>query len=133
MGAVHGGVWQSHDDGSMWMPLFDDQPTQSMGAIAVAPSNPEIVYVASGEGLQRPDLSVGDGIYKSTDAGKAWTHLGLREGQQIPALAVDPRNPDRLFSAGLGHAYGANSERGIFRSNDRGATWGKVLFKEENN
>ncbi|PYV67686.1 MAG: glycoside hydrolase, partial [Acidobacteria bacterium] len=132
MGAVDGGVWKSDDYGRTWNPIFDDQPTQSIGAIAVAPSNPNLIYVASGEGLQRPDLSVGDGIYKSKDAGKTWTHLGLREGQQIPALAVDPRNPDRLFAAVLGHAYGANSERGIFRSNDGGATWEKVLFKDEN-
>ncbi len=132
MGAVNGGVWKSDDYGRTWNPIFDQQPTQSIGAIAVAPSNSDIVYVASGEGLQRPDLSIGDGIYKSNDAGKTWTHLGLREGQQIPALAIDPRNPDRLFAAVLGHPYGANPERGIFRSTDGGATWAKVLYKDEN-
>ena len=104
--------------------------SESIGAIAVAPSNPDIVYVATGEGLQRPDLSVGDGIYKSTDAGKTWKHLGLSDGQQIPALAIDPRNPDKLFAAVLGHPYGSNPERGIFRSIDGGATWEKVLFKD---
>ena len=107
-------------------------PRSRSGAIAVAPSNPQIIYVASGEGLQRPDLSVGDGIYKSTDSGKTWKHLGLRDGQQIPALAIDPRDPNRLFAAVLGHPYGANPERGIFRSTDGGATWEKVLFKDEN-
>jgi photosystem II stability/assembly factor-like uncharacterized protein len=132
MGVVNGGVWKSDDYGRTWNPIFDDQPTQSIGAIAVAPSNPNIVYVGTGEGLQRPDLSVGDGIYKSTDAGKTWRHLGLRDGQQIPALAVDPRNPDRLFAAVLGHPYGANPERGIFRSEDGGASWQKVLYKAEN-
>jgi photosystem II stability/assembly factor-like uncharacterized protein len=132
IGAVNGGVWKSDDYGRTWNPIFDAQPTQSVGAIAVAPSNPEIIYVASGEGLQRPDLSVGDGIYKSTDAGKTWTRLGLRDGQQIPALAVDPRDPNRLFAAVLGHPYGPNQERGIFRSNDGGATWEKVLYKDEN-
>src|SRR5881394_1143090 len=132
MGAVNGGVWRSDDFGRTWNPIFDDQPTQSIGAIAVAPSNPDIVYLACGEGLQRPDLSVGDGIYKSTDAGKTWTHLGLREGQQIPALAIDPHNPDRLFAAVLGHPFGANPERGIFRSTDGGATWEKVLYQNEN-
>ncbi len=132
MGAVDGGVWKSDDYGRTWNPIFDQQPTQSIGAIAVAPSNPKIIYVASGEGLQRPDLSVGDGIYKSTDAGATWTHLGLREGQQIPALAVDPHNPNRLFAAVLGHPYGANPERGIFRSADGGTTWQKVLYKDEN-
>ena len=129
---VNGGVWKSDDYGRTWNPIFDDQPTQSIGAIAVAPSDPNIVYVASGEGLQRPDLSVGDGIYKSTDAGKTWTHLGLRDGQQIPALAIDPRDPNRLFAAVLGHPYGPNEERGIFRSTDGGATWQKVLYKDEN-
>ena len=107
IGAVNGGVWKSDDYGRTWNPIFDDQPTQSIGAIAVAPSDPNIVYVASGEGLHRPDLSVGDGIYKSTDAGKTWTHLGLRNGQQIPALAVDPRNPNKLFAAILGRPYDA--------------------------
>jgi photosystem II stability/assembly factor-like uncharacterized protein len=132
VGAVNGGVWKSDDYGRTWNPIFDSQPTQSIGAIAVAASNPEIVYAASGEGLQRPDLSVGDGIYKSTDAGKTWTHLGLRDGQQIPALAVDPRDPNRVFAAVLGHPYGANPERGIFRSTDGGVTWEKVLYKDEN-
>ncbi len=129
---VNGGVWKSTDYGRIWNPIFDDQDTQSVGAIAVAPSDPNIVYVASGEGLQRPDLSVGDGIYKSTDAGKTWTHLGLRDGQQIPALAIDPRDPNKVFAAVLGHPYGANEERGIFRSTDGGETWQKVLYKDEN-
>jgi photosystem II stability/assembly factor-like uncharacterized protein len=95
VGQVNGGVWKSDDYGRTWLPIFDDQPTQSIGAIAVAPSDPNIVYVASGEGLQRPDLSAGDGIYRSNDAGHTWTHLGLRDGQQIPALAIDPRNPNQ--------------------------------------
>src|SRR5205809_2665101 len=132
IGVNNGGVWKTTDYGLTWTPIFDDQPTQSIGAIAVAPSDPNVVYVASGEGLQRPDLSVGDGIYKSTDAGKTWMHLGLRDGQQIPALAVDPRNPDRLFAAVLGHPYGANTERGIFLSEDGGMSWKKVLYKDEN-
>src|SRR5438874_2068777 len=129
---VNGGVWKTDDYGRTWTPIFDDQPTGSIGCIAVAASDANIVYVASGEGLQRPDLSVGDGIYKSTDAGKTWRHLGLREGQQIPALAIDPHNPDRLFAAVLGPHYSANPERGIFRSTDGGATWEKVLYKDEN-
>lgn len=132
VGAVDGGVWKSDDYGRTWNPIFEDQPSQSIGAIAVAPKDPETIYVASGEGLQRPDLSVGDGIYKSTDAGKTWTHLGLRDGQQIPALAVDPRDPNRLFAGVLGHPYGPNPERGIFRSTDGGVTWQKVLYKDEN-
>ena len=132
IGQVDGGVWKSDDYGRTWRPIFDHEPTQSIGAIAVAPSNPKVMYVASGEGLHRPDLSVGDGIYRSEDAGKTWVHLGLREGEQIPALAVDPHDPNRLFAAVLGHPYGPNAERGIFRSTDGGKTWTKVLYKDEN-
>ena len=132
IGAVNGGVWKSDDYGRTWTPIFDQQPSQSIGAIAVAPSDSNIIYVASGEGLNRPDLSVGNGIYKSTDAGKTWTHLGLRDGQQIPAMVVDPRDPNKLFVAVLGHPYGPNEERGIFRSTDGGNTWQKVLYKDEN-
>jgi photosystem II stability/assembly factor-like uncharacterized protein len=132
VGQGDGGVWKSDDYGRTWNPIFEDQPSQSIGAIAVAPSDPNIVYAASGEGLQRPDLSVGDGIYRSADAGKTWTHLGLRDGQQIPALAVDPRNPNRVFAAVLGHPYGSNEERGIFLSIDGGQTWKKSLYKDQN-
>ncbi len=113
VGVVNGGVWKTSDFGRTWRPIFDDQPTGSIGAIAVAPSNPGIIYVGSGEGLQRPDLSTGDGIYKSTDAGETWTHLGLRDGQQIPQIIVDPRDPNRLFVAVLGHPYGPNEERPV--------------------
>ena len=132
MGAVNGGVWKTDDYGRTWNPIFDDAPTQSVGAIAVAPSDPNIVYVGSGEGLHRPDLSIGNGIYKSTDAGVTWTHLGIVDSQQIPALAVDPRDPNRVFAAVLGHPYGPSEERGIYRSTDGGQTWQKVLFKDEN-
>ena len=132
IGQVNGGVWRSTDYGRTWEPIFDGQPTQSIGAIAVAPSNANVIYVASGEGLHRPDLSVGDGIYKSVNAGKTWQHLGLRDGQQIPALAIDPRDPNRLYAAVLGHPYGPNEERGIFRSIDGGESWKKVLYKDAN-
>ncbi len=132
VGQVNGGVWKSDDYGRIWNPIFDDQPTQSIGAIAVAPSDPNIVYVGSGEGLHRPDLSVGNGIYKSTDAGKTWKHLGLDDAQQIPALAVDPRDPTRVFAAVLGHPYGPSEERGIYRSTDGGQNWQKVISKDEN-
>ena len=132
IGVNNGGVWKSIDYGRVWTPIFDDQPTGSIGAIAVAPSDPNIIYAGSGEGLQRPDLSTGDGIYRSADAGKTWQHLGLRDGQQIPAIAVDPRDPNRLFVAVLGHPYGPNPERGIFRSTDGGKTFDRVLYKNEN-
>jgi photosystem II stability/assembly factor-like uncharacterized protein len=132
MAPVNGGVFKSIDYGRTWQPIFDDQPTASIGAIAVSISNPNVVYVGSGEALHRPDLSVGDGIYKSTDAGKTWTHLGLRDGQQIPQLAVDPKNPDRVFVAVAGHPYGPNEERGVYRSLDGGKTFEKVLYRDEN-
>ena len=129
---MNGGVFKTTDYGRTWQPIFDDQPTGSVGAMAVSVSNPDIIYVGSGEGLHRPDLSVGDGIYKSTDAGKTWTHLGLRDGQQIAQIAVDPRNPDRLLVAVAGHPYGPNEERGIFLSVDGGKTFEKTLYKDEN-
>lgn len=129
---VNGGVFKTTDYGRTWQPIFDEQPTGSIGAIAVSVSNPEIIYVGSGEGLHRPDLSVGDGIYKSSDAGKTWTHLELRDGQQIAQIAVDPRNADRVFVAVAGHPYGPNEERGIFRSTDGGKTFGKILYRDEN-
>ncbi|MFZ1011179.1 MAG: glycoside hydrolase [Candidatus Sulfotelmatobacter sp.] len=132
MGQVNGGVWKSDDYGRTWTSIFDHESTQSIGAIAVAPSNPNIIYVGSGEGLHRPDLSVGNGIYKSSDSGKTWTHLSLRDGFQIPALAIDPRDPNRVFAAVLGHPYGPNEERGLFRSTDGGQTWQKSIYKDEN-
>ena len=132
VGAVNGGVWKTEDAGRTWRPIFDNQPTQSIGAIAVAPSDPDIIYVASGEGLLRPDLSVGNGIYRSADGGASWTHRGLADGQQIAELAVDPHDPARLFAAVLGHPYGPSSERGIYRSRDAGATWERVLYRDEN-
>ena len=131
VGVNNGGVWKTDDAGRTWNPIFDDQPTGSIGAIAVAPSNPNVLYVGSGEGLQRPDLSVGDGMYKSTDGGKTWRHLGLSDGQQIPAIIVDPGNPDRLFVAVLGHPYGPNAERGVYRSTNGGQTFQKVLYKDD--
>ncbi|HLK62085.1 MAG TPA: hypothetical protein VKU19_01500 [Bryobacteraceae bacterium] len=131
IGFDNGGVWRSSDYGSTWVPLFDSQPTGSIGAIAVAPSNPDIIYVGAGAGIIRPDLSTGDGVYKSTDAGKSWTHLGLRDSLMIADIEVDPRNPNRLFVAALGHPYGPNPERGIFRSTDGGASFQKVLYKDD--
>ncbi|HXV18036.1 MAG TPA: hypothetical protein VD758_14710, partial [Gemmatimonadaceae bacterium] len=127
----NGGVWRSTDFGSNWTPLFDEQSTGSIGAIAVAPSNPNVIYVGSGAGIIRPDLATGDGMYKSTDAGKTWTHLGLRDSQMISYIDVDPKNPNRLFVAVLGHPYGPSEERGIFRSTDGGKTFEKVLYKDE--
>ena len=131
-GAVNGGVWKSDDDGRTWTPIFDSQPTQSIGAIAVAPANPKVIYVASGEGLHRPDLSVGNGVYRSADAGQTWKHLALEDAQQIPSMAVDPQDENRVYAAVLGHPYGPSEQRGLYRSVDGGATWSKVLDKGRN-
>ena len=132
IGVNNGGVWKTNDFGRTWKPIFDDQPTGSVGDVVVAPSNPNVIYVGSGEGLQRPDLCVGDGIYKSTDGGKTWTNTGLKDAQQIGGLAIDPTNENRVFVAALGHPYGANEERGVYRTIDGGKTWEKVLYKDEN-
>ncbi|HEY8052547.1 MAG TPA: hypothetical protein VIE42_07050, partial [Steroidobacteraceae bacterium] len=130
VGAVNGGVWKTDDAGRTWKPIFDAESSQSIGAIAVAPTDPDIIYVGSGEGLLRPDLSVGNGIYRSGDGGRTWSHLGLNNGQQIAALAVDPKDARRVFAAVLGHPYGSNAERGIYRSLDSGASWQQVLYKD---
>ena len=117
IGFDNGGVWRSTDYGSNWEPLFDKEGTGSIGAIAVAPSEPNTIYVGSGAGIIRPDLAVGDGMYKSIDAGKTWTHLGLRESQMIAHIEVDEKNPNRLFVAVLGHPYGQNPDRKSTRLN----------------
>ncbi len=123
---------EDHRCGRTWLPIFDQQPTGSIGALAVALSDPNVIYVGAGEAAQRPDLGVGDGMYKSTDAGKTWTHLGLRDSQQIGQVVIDPKDANRLFVAALGHPYGPNTERGIFRSTDGGTTFERVLYKDEN-
>ncbi|HXN20517.1 MAG TPA: hypothetical protein VN875_19435 [Candidatus Binatus sp.] len=130
-GSVGGGVWKSENSGRTWTPIFDSQPVPSIGAIAVAPSNTSVLYVGTGESDMRSQISFGNGVYKSTDAGKTWTHVGLDNTRQIGRMLVDPRNADVVFVAALGHAYGANPERGVYRSNDGGASWKKVLFKNE--
>jgi photosystem II stability/assembly factor-like uncharacterized protein len=128
-GMVNGGVWKTTDAGATWQSLWGSQPTGSIGSIAVAESDPNVVYVASGEGLQRPDLATGDGVYKSTDAGKTWTHLpGLRDGQQIGQVAIDPKDANKVFVAVTGHPYGPNEERGLYRTVDGGATFKRVLY-----
>ncbi len=132
IGVNNGGVWKTTDYGRTWNPIFDSQSTGSVGDVAVAPSNPNTLYVASGEGIQRPDLSVGDGVYKSTDAGKTWTNTGINDGQQIGGIAIDPTNENRVFAAVLGHPYGANTERGVYRTLNGGKTWEKVFYIDDN-
>ncbi|MBB6049281.1 glycoside hydrolase [Armatimonas rosea] len=132
IGVNNGGVWKTTDYGHTWKPIFDSQPTGSVGCLAIAQSRPDTIYVGSGEGLQRPDLSVGDGVYKTTDGGKSWVNTGLKDGWQISDLCVDPKNPDRAFAAVLGHPYGPNTTRGLFRTLNGGKSWERVLYKDEN-
>src|SRR5437899_7073537 len=131
-GHVNGGVWKTRDAGRTWLPVFDEQPVASIGALAVAPSAPDVIYVGTGESTLRDSTGFGNGVYKSIDAGRTWTHLGLSDTQHIGKIAVDPKNPDVVFVAGVGHLYAANAERGVFRSLDGGRTWQKVLYKDEN-
>ncbi|HSB10063.1 MAG TPA: hypothetical protein VLM38_11310 [Blastocatellia bacterium] len=131
-GSVGGGVWKSTNSGRTWTPIFDSQPIASIGAIGVASSNPNVVYVGSGEADMRSQISYGNGMYKSTDAGKTWTPLGLDKTRQIGRVLVDPKNPNIVFVAAMGRVYGPNPERGVYRSRDGGVTWQKVLFKNEN-
>jgi photosystem II stability/assembly factor-like uncharacterized protein len=131
-GSVNGGVWKTNDAGRTWKPIFDGQPVGSIGAIGVAPSNANVVYVGSGEADMRSSISYGNGMYKSTDAGKTWAHIGLEDSRQIARIVVDPDDSEKVFVAALGHAYGPNKERGVYRSNDGGTTWQQILFKDEN-
>ncbi|HEX8816614.1 MAG TPA: hypothetical protein VF753_14040 [Terriglobales bacterium] len=130
-GGVGGGVWRTTDGGLNWTPLFDKEAVSSIGAIAVADSNHNVIYVGTGEACLRGNISYGNGVYKSMDAGKTWTNIGLKETQHIGAVIVNPRNPDVVFVAALGHAYGPNAERGVFRTTDGGKTWDKVLYKDD--
>src|SRR5205807_8201434 len=128
-GAVNSGVWKTIDGGRTWDPVFDSQPVPSIGAIAVAPSAPEVVYVGSGESTLRDSVGFGNGVYRSTDAGKSWTHLGLDDTQHIGRVAIDPKNADIVFVAAIGHFYAAHPERGVYRTKGGGRTWQDVLFE----
>src|SRR5512135_1109796 len=130
-GGVAGGVWRTTNAGLSWTPLFDKQPISSIGAIAVADSNPNVIYVGTGEACIRGNISYGDGVYKSTDGGRTWSNIGLADTQHIASVVIHPRNPDIVFVAALGHAYGPNEERGVYRTLNGGKTWEKVLFKDK--
>ena len=130
-GSVGGGIWKSINSGRTWTPIFDSESVGSIGGIGVAPSNPNIVYAGTGEADLRDSISFGNGMYKSVDAGKTWKHLGLENTRQISRILVDPKNPDLVYVAVLGHVYGAHPDRGVYRTKDGGATWQKVLFKND--
>ena len=132
MGVNNGGVWKTDDFGRTWKPIFDKESTGSIGDIAVSPSNPYVVYVGTGEGLHRPDLATGDGMFKSMDGGNTWKHVGLNDAQQIGRVVVHPTNPEIVFAAVLGHPYGANEMRGVYRTKDGGASWERVLYINHN-
>ncbi|HEV3142226.1 MAG TPA: hypothetical protein VGY57_16990, partial [Vicinamibacterales bacterium] len=131
-GAVGGGVWKSENAGRTWTPIGDSLPVASIGAIAVAPSDPNVIYAGSGEADMRSDIQQGDGVYKSVDGGASWTHAGLTDTRQIGRIAVDPKDPNVAYVAALGHQYGPNAERGVFKTVDGGKTWSKVLYKDQN-
>ncbi len=131
-GGVDGGIWKSDDAGTVWKPLFDSQQVASIGAIDVSRSDPNVIYAGTGESDIRSDLASGDGVYKSTDAGKTWENVGLKDTRQISRIFVDPRNPKVVLVAALGHAYGPNEARGVFRSTNGGETWEKVLYRGPN-
>src|SRR3989449_1964132 len=129
-GGVDGGVWRTTNAGVTWEPLFDRQPIASVGALAIAPSDAKVIYVGSGEASIRSDITFGAGVYKSTDGGEHWQLMGLEDTRHIGKILIDPRNPDVVLWAALGHAYGPNADRGVFRSTDGGRTWTKVLYKD---
>lgn len=132
VGVNNGGVWKTTDAGRTWVPIFDDAPTGSVGDLAVSQTNPDVIYVGSGEGLHRPDLSVGDGMFKTIDGGESWQFLGLGDVQQVARVIIHPENDSIVYVAGMGHPYGTNEMRGIFRSRNAGATWDKVLYIDQN-
>jgi photosystem II stability/assembly factor-like uncharacterized protein len=131
-GAASGGVWKSFDAGNHWYPIFDKMSAQSIGSIAIAPSNPSILWVGTGEPFIRSNVSLGDGIYKSIDGGRNWQHLGLEKTGRIGRVIIDPNNPDIVYAAALGTCYGPQQERGVYRTTDGGKTWKQVLFVDQN-
>jgi hypothetical protein len=129
-GSVNGGVWETRDAGRTWQPIFDAQPIGTIGALAVAPSDPRVLYVGTGEADMRSDIAQGDGVYRSGDGGRTWAHVGLGDTQQISRILVHPRDANLVYVAALGHPYGPNEERGVFRSSNGGRTWEKVLYRD---
>lgn len=131
VGSASGGVWKTTNGGITWKPIFDDQPVSSIGDLALEPGNPDVIYVGTGESNVRNSVSIGNGIYKSTDGGQSWQHLGLEETEHISRIIIHPHNPDVLFVGALGHAFGPNEDRGVYMTRDGGKTWKKVLYVDE--
>jgi photosystem II stability/assembly factor-like uncharacterized protein len=131
-GSASGGAFKTTDGGVHWKPIFDDQPVSSIGSMAIAPSDPNVIWVGTGEAKIRSNISVGNGIYKSTDAGKTFAHMGLEKTGRIGRIVIHPENPDIVLAAALGHCYGPQEERGVFRTTDGGVSWERVLFVDEN-
>src|SRR5206468_5194501 len=131
-GAASGGIFKTNDNGAHWDAIFDDQDVSSIGSLAIAPSDPNVIWAGSGEAFIRSNISIGNGIYKSTDAGKTWTRMGLERTARIARIVVDPKNTDTVFACALGHAYGPQPDRGVFKTVDGGRTWARVLFVDEN-
>ena len=132
VGAASGGIWKTIDGGVHWEPIFDSQPVSSIGQLAIAPSDPNVIWAGTGEPWIRSHISVGQGVYKSTDAGKTWQLMGLEKTGRISRILIDPKNPDVVLIGAVGHAYGPQQERGVFRTADGGKTWDRVLFTDEN-
>ena len=131
-GAASGGIFKTADNGAHWNAIFDDEPVSSIGSLAVAPSDANVVWAGTGEAFIRSNISIGNGIYKSTDAGKTWSHAGLDKTGRIGRIVIDPRNADVVFACALGHAYGPQPERGVYRTVDGGKTWERTLFVDDN-
>src|ERR1700730_13086309 len=132
VGAASGGLFKTTDNGAHWDAIFDDQPVSSIGSLAVAASDSNVVWAGTGEAFIRSNISIGNGIYRSTDAGKTWVHMGLEQTGRIGRVVVDSRNPDVVLACALGHAYGPQQERGVYRTADGGRTWQRTLFVDEN-
>ena len=129
-GSVNGGVWETRNAGRTWGPIFDAQPIGTIGALAIAPSDPRVLYVGTGEADMRSDIAQGNGVYRSADGGRTWAHVGLEDTQQIGCVLVHPEDANLVYVAALGHPYGPNEQRGVFRSSDGGRTWAKVLYRD---
>ena len=131
VGTASGGVWKTTNAGTTWTPLFDKQPVQSIGDLALEPGNPDVIYVGTGEGNVRNSVSFGNGVYKSTDGGKTWKHIGLADTRHISRIVISPRDPRKVYVAAIGHPFGPNEERGVFMTADGGETWKKVLYTDD--